>query len=164
VEPLRVEVEVGRVVLLADDEPGDAVAKGGVQLRHDLGAWTVGGDDVLRPVDDFLAAADAARLHDARPRRGSRCRGTRSARDLGAALLHDVVIGELAIDVRRRPGMNGIGSCRPLGNRKLTPVTHFGAWKRVVGRLAEILAQEGVAARREDAGADLVARQLFVSM
>ena len=31
------------------------------------------------------------------------------------------------------PGMNGIGSCRPLGNRKLTPVTHLGAWNALSG-------------------------------
>ena len=31
------------------------------------------------------------------------------------------------------PGMNGIGSCRPFGKRKLTPVTHFGAWNALSG-------------------------------
>ena len=29
--------------------------------------------------------------------------------------------------------MNGIGNCRPFGNRKFTPVTHFGVWKALSG-------------------------------
>jgi hypothetical protein len=36
--------------------------------------------------------------------------------------------------------------------------------ERVVRRLAEILLQEPVAARRQDAGADLVARQRLLSI
>ena len=29
--------------------------------------------------------------------------------------------------------MNGIGSCRPLRNRKLTPVIHLGTWNASSG-------------------------------
>ena len=61
VEPLRIEIEVRVVVLLADDEPVDAVAELGIQLRDHLGSRAVGGDDVLGAVDDLLAVLPTRR-------------------------------------------------------------------------------------------------------
>ena len=150
-EPLRVEVEIGLVVFLADDEPVDAVAERRVQLGDDLGARAVGGDHVLRAVDDFLAVlVGAARLHDHVVRAGLEVAELRPLVDFGPALLHDVVVGELAIDVWRRSGNERHRQLQTAGEKEIDPGDPLGRMERLVGRIAEILAEEGVAARRED--------------
>ena len=82
--------------------------------------------------------------------------------DLGPALLHDVVVGELAVDVRRRSRDERHRQLQAVREQEVDAGDPLGRVKRVVGRLAEILAEERVAARREDAGADLVARELLL--
>ena len=73
--------------------------------------------------------------------------------------LHDVVVGVLAIDVRRRSRDERHRQLQAVREQEVDAGDPLRRVERVVGRLAEILAQERVAARREDAGADLVARQ-----
>ena len=133
--------------------------KAGYSFADDLGARAVGGDDVFRPVDDLLAAADAARLHEHVLRAGLDVAELGALVHLGPALLHDVVVGKLAIDVRRRSRDERHRQLQAAREQEVDAGDPLGRVKRVVGRLAEILAEEGVAARREDAGADLVTRE-----
>ena len=161
-EPLRIEVQIGVVVLLTDDEPGDAVAKGRIQLRDDVGSRAVGGNDVLRPVHDLVARrAGAARLDEDVVRARLDVAEFRPLVDLGPARLHDVVVGVLAIDVRRRSRDERHRQLQAVGKQKIDAGDPLGRVERLVGRLAEVLAEERVPARREDAGADLVARQFL---
>ena len=79
--------------------------------------------------------------------------------ELGPARLHDVVVGVLAVDVRGRSGNERHRQLQAVGEEKIDAGDPLGHVERLVGRLAEVLAEERVPARREDAGADLVPRQ-----
>ena len=164
VKPPRVEAQLRLVVLLADNEPVDAVAERRVQLRDDLGARAVGGDHVLRPIDDLLAAgvgACAARPHQHVLRARLDAPELRALMDLRPALFHDMVVGELAVNVRgrardeRHPQLEAVREQEVHAGHPLRRV------ERILRRLAEILLEEPVPARREDAGADLMARKLL---
>ena len=71
------------------------------------------------------------------------------------------MVGVLAIDVRRRARDERHRQLQAVGKQKIDAGDPLGRVERLIGQLAEVLAQERVAARRQDAGADLVARQLL---
>ena len=100
VEPLGIEAQIGVVVFLTDDEPGDAVAKCRIQLRDDVGPRTVGGNDVPSP-GRRLPPRPRRRAALSRGRRAgaSRGRGTRSAR------------GARPCSLSRRGGRRACGRC-----------------------------------------------------
>ena len=147
------------VELLADEKPRNLLRIIRIDGARDQRTRAIGADHPARAVIDRLAVP--ARVHQHVVAVVFECGERGFVVHLGAALLDRPVVGILAVQVRR-------GAAEKIHRhrhhrRKMKG--HAAARGRLVQRLArqrpEVLDQKAVAARRQDAAADLVARQRF---
>jgi hypothetical protein len=157
VEVIRVERAVDDVVeLLADEEPRDLLRIVGIDRADDERARAVGTDHLPCLVFDVLALP--ARLDQHVIAAIFQADEGRAVVNLRAAALDRPVIRELPVQVRRGATEKIHGERDQAGEMERHPAARGRLVQHLARQRAEILDQEAVAARREDAAADLVAR------